>query len=135
MNAEPGNDLVSERKFTDFKLNAEFRYPGGSNSGMYLRGRYEVQIEDNFGHEPDSHEIGGIYGFLTPIANASKKPDEWQTLEVTLSGRTVTVVLNDQKIIDRQVIPGITGGALDSDEGRPARSCYKAIMARSSSER
>ena len=51
-NAEPGNDLLTERKFTDFKLHAEFRYPRGSNSGIYLRGRYEVQIEDNFGHEP-----------------------------------------------------------------------------------
>ena len=73
-NAEPGNDLLTERKFTDFKLRAEFRYPRGSNSGIYLRGRYEVQIEDDFGHEPDAHEIGGIYGFLTPIKNAGKAP-------------------------------------------------------------
>jgi hypothetical protein len=118
-NEEPGNDLVTERKFTDFKLQAEFRYPEGSNSGIYLRGRYEVQIEDNYGHEPDSHEIGGIYGFLTPIKNAAKKSGEWQSLEITLLGRTVTIVLNGEPIIDRQVIPGITGGALDSDEGAP----------------
>jgi hypothetical protein len=118
-NAEPGNDLLTERKFTDFKLRAEFRYPRGSNSGIYLRGRYEVQIEDNFGHEPDSHEIGGIYGFLTPIKNAAKQPGEWQTLEVTLMGRAVTVVLNGEQVIDRQAIPGITGGAIDSDEGEP----------------
>jgi hypothetical protein len=118
-NAEPGNDLITEQKFTDFKLRAEFRYPEGSNSGIYLRGRYEVQIEDNFGHEPDSHEIGGIYGFLSPIKNAAKKSGEWQTLEITLFGRTVTIVLNGEKIIDRQAIPGITGGALDSDEGAP----------------
>ena len=118
-NAEPGNDLLTERKFTDFKLRAEFRYPKGSNSGIYLRGRYELQIEDNFGHEPDSHEIGGIYGFLTPIKNAAKKPGEWQALEITLVGRVVTVVLNGEQVIDRQDIPGITGGALDSDEGAP----------------
>ncbi len=118
-NATPGNDLVSERKFTDFKLVAEFRYPKGSNSGVYLRGRYEVQIEDNYGDEPDSHKIGGVYGFLTPCANAAKKPGEWQTLEVTLVGRQVTVVLNGERVIDRQAVPGITGGALDSDEGRP----------------
>ena len=78
-----------------------------------------MQIEDNFGHEPDSHEIGGIYGFLTPIKNAAKKPGEWQTLEITLVGRAVTVVLNGEQVIDRQAIPGITGGALDSDEGEP----------------
>ncbi len=119
VNAEPGNDLLTERKFTDFKLHAEFRYPRGSNSGIYLRGRYEVQIEDNYGEEPDSLGIGGVYGFLTPIANAAKPSGEWQTLEITLVGRTVTVVLNGELVIDRQSIPGITGGALDSDEGKP----------------
>jgi hypothetical protein len=118
-NAVPGNNLLTLRKFTDFKLYAEFRYPPGSNSGIYLRGRYEVQIEDNFGDEPDSHKIGGVYGFLTPSVNAGKKAGEWQTLEITLVGRVVTVVLNGERIIDRQTIPGITGGALDSNEGEP----------------
>jgi hypothetical protein len=118
-NAVPGNDLMTEQQFTDFKLHAEFRFPKGSNSGIYLRGRYEVQIEDNFGLEPDSHQIGGVYGFLTPCVNAAKKADEWQTLEVTLVGRLVTVVLNGERVIERQAIPGITGGALDSDEGKP----------------
>ncbi|HMC87912.1 MAG TPA: DUF1080 domain-containing protein [Gemmataceae bacterium] len=119
VNAAPGVDLVSERKFTDFKLHAEFRYPKGSNSGIYLRGRYEVQIEDNYGDEPDSHKIGGIYGFLTPSVNAAKKAGEWQTLDITLVGRVLTIVFNGERIIDRQTIPGITGGALDSDEGSP----------------
>ena len=119
VNADPGNDLVSERTFTDFKLHAEFRYPKGSNSGIYLRGRYEVQIEDNYGQEPDSHKIGGVYGFLTPCLNAAKRPGEWQTMDITLIGRVVTVEFNGEKVIDRQTIPGITGGALDSDEGAP----------------
>jgi hypothetical protein len=118
-NVNSGNDLLTELQFTDFKLHAEFRYPKGSNSGVYLRGRYEVQIEDNFGQEPDSHKIGGVYGFLTPCVNAARKPGEWQTLDVTLVGREVTIVLNGERIIDRQTIPGITGGALDSDEGKP----------------
>ena len=119
VNATPGNDLVTEQKFTDFQVHAEFRYPKGSNSGIYLRGRYEVQIEDNYGDEPDSHKIGGIYGFLTPCLNAAKKPGEWQTMDITLVGRVVTVVFNGERVIDRQTIPGITGGALDSDEGAP----------------
>ncbi len=118
-NADPGNDLLTGRKFTDFKLRAEFRYPRRSNSGIYLRGRYEVQIEDNFGEEPDSHKIGGVYGFLTPCVNAGKEAGAWQALEVTLVGRAVTVVLNGVRVIDRQAIPGITGGALDGDEGAP----------------
>jgi hypothetical protein len=119
VNAGAGTDLLTEQKYTDFKLQAEFRYPSRSNSGIYLRGRYEIQIEDNFGDEPDSHKIGGVYGFLTPSVNAAKKAGEWQTLEVTLTGRVVTVLLNGERIIDRQTIPGITGGALDSDEGAP----------------
>jgi hypothetical protein len=119
VNAVPGNDLRTERTFTDFKLHAEFRYPRGSNSGIYLRGRYEVQIEDNYGQEPDSHKIGGVYGFLAPSVNAAKRPGEWQTIDITLVGRVVMVVLNGERIIDRQAIPGITGGALDSDEGAP----------------
>jgi hypothetical protein len=119
LNESPGNDLLTEGKFTDFKLRAEFRYPRGSNSGVYLRGRYEVQIEDNRGEEPDSHKIGGVYGFLTPSVNAAKAPGEWQTLDVILVGRTLSVVLNGERVIDRQAIPGITGGALDSNEGEP----------------
>ena len=118
-NVQPGNDLLTEKRFTDFKLHAEFRYPRGSNSGIYLRGRYEVQIEDNFGVEPDSHRIGGVYGFLTPRINAAKPAGQWQTLDIVLVGRVVTVVLNGEQVIDRQTIPGITGGALDSDEGQP----------------
>jgi 3-keto-disaccharide hydrolase len=119
VNAKPGNDLLTERNFMDFKLHAEFRYPKKSNSGIYLRGRYEVQIEDNYGQEPDSHHIGGVYGFLTPRINAARRAGEWQTMDITLVGRVVTVVLNGECIIDRQTIPGITGGALDSDEGAP----------------
>lgn len=119
VNTAAGADLVTEGKFTDFQLHAEFRYPTGSNSGIYLRGRYEVQIEDDYGEEPESHRIGGVYGFLTPSVNAAKKAGEWQTIDVTLVGRTVTVVLNGERIIDRQAIPGVTGGALESDEGDP----------------
>lgn len=119
VNAKPGNDLLTERKFTDFQLHAEFRYPKGSNSGIYLRGRYEVQIEDDYGDEPDCHKIGGVYGFLTPSTNPAKKPGEWQTMDITFVGRVLTVVFNGERVIDRQAIPGITGGALDSDEGAP----------------
>ena len=119
VNEIPGNDLMTEQLFNDFKLHVEFRYPSGSNSGVYLRGRYEFQIEDNFGDDPDSLKIGGVYGFLTPSLNAAKKPGEWQVAEVELVGRVVTVVLNGERIIDRQTIPGITGGAIDSKEGEP----------------
>ncbi len=119
VNEKPGNDILTRERFSDFRVQLEFRYPGGSNSGIYLRGRYEVQIEDNYRQSPSSHRIGGVYGYLTPWTNAARPAGEWQTLDITLIGRVVTVVLNDQVVIDRQVIPGITGGALDSEENEP----------------
>ena len=115
-----GANLMTTRKFDDFKLHIEFRYPPGGNSGVYLRGRHEVQVEDNRERDwPLSTEIGGVYGFLVPSENASTGPDRWQTYDITLVGRRVTVVLNGKTVIADQTIPGITGGALDSDEGAP----------------
>lgn len=114
-----GANLVTKGTYTDFKLHAEFRYPRAGNSGLYLRGRYEVQIEDSKGMEPDSHHEGGVYGFLPPNENAAGNPGEWQSYDITLVGRLVTVVLNGKTVISRQEIPGITGGALNSDEGAP----------------
>jgi hypothetical protein len=112
-------DIITEQKFKDFKLALEFKLVERSNSGVYLRGRYEVQIEDNYGKTLDSHGMGGLYGFLTPKANASKKAGEWQKYEITLVGRQLTVTLNGQTVIDKEEMPGITGGALDSNEGAP----------------
>jgi hypothetical protein len=114
-----GSNIISDQKFTDFTLHIEFRYPAGSNSGVYLRGRYEVQVEDNYGLEPSSTLFGGIYGFLTPNEMVAKKPGEWQTFDITLQGRRVSVTANGKAIIVDQIIPGITGGALDSKEGEP----------------
>lgn len=114
-----GANLVSEETFSDFKLSVEFRYPKGSNSGLYLRGRYEVQIADNKGLEPSDIYFGGIYGHLTPNENVAKAAGEWQTYDITLIGRRVTIVANGKTIISNQNIPGMTGGALDNDEAAP----------------
>ena len=65
------------------------------------------------------HCSDGESTFLIPSINAARKPGEWQTIDVTLIGRVITVTLNGERIIDRQTIPGITGGALDSEEGKP----------------
>ena len=117
--ARAGSNIVTDRKFNDFKLHIEFKYPAHSNSGVYLRGRYEIQVEDNKGLEPASVLFGGVYGFITPNEMAAKSPGEWQSYDVTLIGRRVSVVANGKKIICDQIIPGITGGALDSNEGEP----------------
>jgi hypothetical protein len=114
-----GANLVSERTFGDFKLHLEFRYPKGSNSGVYLRGRHEVQIEDSLTTEPQSDLLGGVYGFIAPSEVAARRPGEWQTFDITLVGRMVTVVANGKTVICNREIPGITGGAIDSDEGAP----------------
>jgi hypothetical protein len=115
----PCVDLVSEATFRDFRLHAELKFPPGSNSGIYLRGRYEVQIQDDAGKALDALRMGGIYGFVAPSVDAARPAGEWQALDVELLGRRVTVVLNGTTIIDGQEIPGITGGALDSDEAAP----------------
>lgn len=114
-----GVNLLTEQVFDDFKLHIEVRVPKGSNSGIYLRGRYEVQVEDSYGKDPNKILFGGIYGFLTPNEMVAKPAGEWQVFDITLVGRRVTVVANGKSIITNQIIPGITGGALDSKEALP----------------
>ena len=115
----PCVDIVTDREFDDFQLRLEFRYPPGSNSGVYLRGRYEVQIQDDYGKALDPLRLGGIYGFIAPTDDAARPAGEWQIYEIQLVGRRVTVILNGTEIISNREIPGITGGALDSHEGSP----------------
>jgi hypothetical protein len=117
--AKSGANLVTDQKFNDFKLHAEFKIPKGSNSGVYLRGRYEVQVTDGKGMEPALDQLGAIYGFISPSDMVAKDPGEWQSFDVTLIGRMVTLVVNGKTVITNQEIPGITGGALDSNEGEP----------------
>jgi Domain of Unknown Function (DUF1080) len=114
-----GPELVSNARFQDFKLHIEFNCGADSNSGIYLRGRYEVQVETESQAEPPSHHTGGVYGFLAPSPELPRSPDVWQSFDITLVGRRVTVVQNGTTIIDKQEIPGITGGAVDSHEGAP----------------
>jgi hypothetical protein len=119
VNKSAGSNIATDRKFKDFKLHIEVNCPTNANSGIYLRGRYEVQVEDDSLAEPPSHHMGAVYGYLAPTPELPRRPGEWQSFDITLLGRTVTVVQNGQTIIDRQQIPGITGGAIDSKEGSP----------------
>lgn len=112
-------NLRTDREFEDFNLKLEANVPAQGNSGIYLRGIYEVQVADSYGRPADSHGMGGVYSRITPTANVAKRPGEWQTFDITLVNRHVTVVLNGTKIIDNQPLQGCTGGALWSDEFRP----------------
>ncbi|MGZ3751222.1 MAG: 3-keto-disaccharide hydrolase [Mucilaginibacter sp.] len=116
-----GANLISDKTFTDFKLHVEFRYQQGSNSGVYLRGRYEVQIIDTKSGEPEpiNNQFSAVYGFLPPNKMMAKDPGEWQSYDITLVGRLVTIVANGTTVICNQEIPGITGGAINSKEGEP----------------
>jgi Domain of Unknown Function (DUF1080) len=114
-----GSNIISDQVFNDFKLHIEFRYPKGSNSGVYLRGRYEIQIVDSKGMEATRDYLGAIYGFIAPHEMLAKEAGEWQSYDVTLIGRLVTLAVNGKTVICSQEIPGITGGALNSQEGEP----------------
>ncbi|MHB8815886.1 MAG: 3-keto-disaccharide hydrolase [Steroidobacteraceae bacterium] len=114
-----GSEIVTTSRFRDFKLHIEFNCGPMANSGVYLRGRYEVQIETNAAQEPPNHRMGAIYGFIAPQPLLPSTPNVWQSYDITLVGRTVTVVDDGRTIIDHREIPGITGGALNTDEGSP----------------
>jgi len=112
-------NLRTDREFEDFNLRIEVNVPSGSNSGIYLRGIYEVQVLDSYQLPLDPHNMGAIYSRITPAVNAEKPAGEWQSLDITLCDRHVTVILNGTKIIDNQPLYGVTGGALTADEFTP----------------
>jgi hypothetical protein len=112
-------NLRTEREFENFNLKLEVKVPPHNNSGVYLRGIYEVQVLDSHGKPLDSHNMGAIYSRIAPKVAAEKPAGEWQSLDITLLDRHITVVLNGKTIIDNQPLLGCTGGALWSDEFRP----------------
>lgn len=117
MTNEPkANNLISRDKFRNFRIDAEYKLEKGSNSGIYLRGRYELQILDDHGGPPEAHGHMAVYAWTPPRVNASRPPGEWQIMQATLVENRVTVTLNGQKVHDNTVIEAITGGALDADE-------------------
>jgi hypothetical protein len=119
VNEAHGANLKTTRKFDDVQVHYEVSCPDDGNSGFYLRGRYEVQIEyEPLSANPPERRIGSVYGRITP-KDMPRTPGQWETFDVTLVGRTVTVVRNGVTTIDHQVIEGITGGALDANEGEP----------------
>jgi Domain of Unknown Function (DUF1080) len=120
VNEAPGANLRTNRKFNDFKLHIEYNCPQEGNSGIYLRGRYETQVEYEEVDKGDKlHSMGSIYGFIAPAVEVAPRPGQWESYDITLVGRTVTVIRNGVKTIDEQKIPGITGGALNSNEAEP----------------
>ncbi len=112
-------NLRTRDTFEDFNLKLEVNVPKGSNSGVYLRGIYEVQVMDSYGKELDSHNMGALYSRISPSEAAEKPAGEWQKMDITLYKRYLTVKLNGKTIIDNQPVKGVTGGALTSDQFSP----------------
>jgi len=118
-NAPPTTDIVSDQKFWNFDAHVEFRIVEHSNSGIGLRGRYEIQILEDYGQPPNTHSSGALYSRVAPSVNASKPPGEWQTYDIHLIGRTVTVQFNGNTVLDKVNVDGLTAIAINSDEGEP----------------
>jgi len=131
-NTEKGSNLVTDEKFEDFELHAEVNVPKGGDSGIYLQGRYEVQIADSAGvKDLTDSMMGAIYGKIPPSMNAAKPAGEWQTLDIHFmqavrdrSGKivqrpVVTIILNDEIVVRGVEIAGVASGALDNEEGTP----------------
>jgi hypothetical protein len=114
-----GTDLVSEETFKDFTIRYEYMVPKGSNSGLYLRGRYEIQILDDHGAAPGVGSNGAIYSVKAPSQNVSKPAGQWQEVEATIRGNRITVVLNGVKIHDDVEVARATGGQLDNNLNEP----------------
>ena len=118
-NNPKANNLVSRHRFQDFKIRCEYKVEDKSNSGIYLRGRYELQVLGDYGKEPESHGHMALYSRVAPKLNASLPAGQWQVMEATIVGNRLTVFLNSKKVHDNIVIEGITGGALDANEAEP----------------
>lgn len=114
-----GANLMTVERFQDVKIHAEFRLPAGSSSGIFPRGRYWVILKESGDTVPFHGTTGAVHKFLVPSVNAALGPDVWQSIDITLVGRRIWIVVNGQPVIMDQIIPGTTGSALDPDEGTP----------------
>jgi hypothetical protein len=118
-NAPPTTDIVSDQNFWNFAAHIEFRIIEHSNSGIGLRGRYEIQILEDYGKPPNSHGSAALYSRVPPSVNASKPAGEWQTYDIRLVGRDLTVVENGTKVLDHVHVDGLTAIANNANEGEP----------------
>jgi hypothetical protein len=118
-NAPPTTDIVSDQKFWNFKAHIDYRIVEHSNSGIGLRGRYEIQILEDYGKPPNTHGAAALYSRIAPSVNASKPAGEWQSYDIRLVGRTLTVVHNGTKVLDKVEVEGLTAIANNADEAEP----------------
>jgi len=140
MRVKPGTgSIITRKQFADVRLHIEFRTPfmpekrgqGRGNSGVYLQGRYEVQVLDSYGLEGLDNECGGIYTVRPPLVNMCAPPTQWQTYDITfraprfdaagksISKPTLTVFHNDFKVHDKTEVGGSTTASLGGKASEP----------------
>ena len=134
-NEPPTRNLVSKQKFWNFRLQAEYKLADKSNSGIYLRGRYEMQVLADYGQPAEKHGHMSLYAWAPPLVNASKPAGEWQSVDIVIVGNRVTATLNGKKVQDNTEIQAITGGALDANGPSPGRSSFRATTPRCGSRK
>lgn len=117
---EHGTDLITDQKFRDFTVKYEYMVPNDSNSGFYLRGRYELQIlGDHASGKVSKTGNASLYNFKAPDKFVSKPGGEWQSVEATIIGNKITVIQNGVKIHDNVEVTRGTGGELDNKYDQP----------------
>ena len=129
-------NILSRRSFGDVRIHLEFRTPlmaeargqARGNSGVYVQGRYEVQVLDSFGLEPMDNGCGGVYRIAPPRVNASLPPLQWQTYEIVFraprfdasgsktANARITVRHNGQVIHSNRELPRLTPGGVSNEE-------------------
>jgi hypothetical protein len=139
MEVVPGTgDIYTKAVFGDCHVHVEFWLPlmadktgqARANSGVYLQGRYEVQVLDSYGLDSQDNDCGGIYKIAKPLVNACRKPEQWQSYDIAFRTARVengevkekpriTVFHNGVMIHNNLEIPTPTGGAMDEDMRQP----------------
>lgn len=114
-----GSNLISKQKFLNYRIHAEYKLDDTSHSGIYWRGRYEMQVVGDAGTEPSVTSHMAVYGRVAPLVNASVPDKEWNVMDGVIVGNRITVTLNGKKVHDNALLPGITGNALDASELEP----------------
>ena len=109
-------NLITERRFHDFRLIAEYNVAPGGNSGIYLRGMYEAQVVDRDSKMQGIMGPGAVFGRIKPTRNAGKPGGEWNRYVLTLVDRHMTVELNGEVVVDNRPVRGCTGGGMSADD-------------------
>jgi hypothetical protein len=119
VNEAKGHNIRTTRTFDDFKLHVEFNLEAGANSGIYLRGRYECQMPPPAPRADGRGPGYAIYGMVPASVGVAAAPGEWHSYDITMVGRMVTLAVDGVTFVENQEVAGITGGAIDSNEGEP----------------